>query len=341
MNAPHSVLIVKLSAIGDVIHGIPAAVALKRSFPDSIIGWAVEGRSADILTGHTAIDHLIRLPRGWLKSFKHVAHLRRQLKTFNADVVVDLQGLLKSSVVTMLSGSRRRIGHARPESRECAWLSYTDPITSDSEHVVERNLDLLQPLGIAKDTIEFDMPNWPVSQRRTENWLAQLQFSVPPIIINPGAGWKSKRWPPERFAALAKAFWQKYQVGSLVVWGGPSEEITAREIVAKAGNAARLAPATSLQDLGELCRKARLFVSGDTGPLHLAAAVGTPCVGLFGPVPARRNGPYGIEHVVVEPSSSARPCWKDRKTDTESMASISVDQVVTAVESTLDRSNVA
>ena len=171
MNAPHSVLIVKLSAIGDVIHGIPAAVALKQSFPDSIIGWAVEGRSADILTGHTAIDHLIRLPRGWLKSFKHVAHLRRQLKTFNADVVVDLQGLLKSSVVTMLSGSRRRIGHARPESRECAWLSYTDPITSDSEHVVERNLDLLQPLGITKDTIEFDMPNWPVSQRRTENWL--------------------------------------------------------------------------------------------------------------------------------------------------------------------------
>ena len=341
MNAPRSIVIVKLSAIGDVIHGIPTAVALKQSFPDSTISWVVEGRSADVLAGHNAVDHLFRLPRGWLKSFKQVLHLRQQLRRFQADAVIDLQGLLKSSVVTFLSGSRLRIGHAKPESREGAWLTYTDPIVSGSEHVVERNLDLLRPLGIKKNSFGFDMPTWPVSQQRVEKWLSQLQFQAQPIIINPGAGWISKRWPPDRFATFAKAVWQKHRVESLVVWGGSSEEKIAKEIVEKAGQGTTLAPATTLQDLGELCRKARLFISGDTGPLHLAAAVGTPCVGLFGPVPAARNGPYGNKHIIIEPPPAVRPHWKDRKTDTESMAAITVEQVLAAVESGLRRTNAA
>ena len=341
MNAPRSIVIVKLSAIGDVIHGIPTAVALKQSFPDSTISWVVEGRSADILAGHNAVDHLFRLPRGWLKSFKQILHLRQQLRRFQADVVIDLQGLLKSSVVTFLAGSRLRIGHAKPESREGAWITYTDPIVSRSEHVVERNLDLLRPLGIKKKSFGFDMPTWPVSQRRIEKWFSQLQFQAQPMIINPGAGWISKQWPPDRFATFAKAMWQKHRVESLVVWGGSSEEKIAKEIVGNAGRGTTLAPATTLQDLGELCRKARLFISGDTGPLHLAAAVGTPCVGLFGPVPAARNGPYGNKHIIIEPPPAVRPHWKNRKTDTESMAAITVEQVLAAVESGLRRTNAA
>ena len=341
MNAPRSIVIVKLSAIGDVIHGIPTAVALKQSFPDSTISWVVEGRSADILAGHNAVDHLFRLPRGWLKSFKQILHLRQQLRRFQADAVIDLQGLLKSSVVTFLAGSRLRIGHAKPESREGAWITYTDPIVSRSEHVVERNLDLLRPLGIKKNSFGFDMPTWPVSQRRIEKWFSQLQFQAQPMIINPGAGWISKQWPPDRFATFAKAMWQKHRVESLVVWGGSSEEKIAKEIVRNAGRGTTLAPATTLQDLGELCRKARLFISGDTGPLHLAAAVGTPCVGLFGPVPAARNGPYGNKHIIIEPPPAVRPHWKNRKTDTESMAAITVEQVLAAVESGLRRTNAA
>jgi ADP-heptose:LPS heptosyltransferase len=185
------------------------------------------------------------------------------------------------------------------------------------------------------------MPTWPVSQRRIEKWHSQLQFQAPPIIINPGAGWTSKQWSPDRFASFAKAVWQKHRVESLVVWGGSAEEKIAKVIVEKAGRGTKLAPATTLQDLGELCRKARLFISGDTGPLHLAAAIGTPCVGLFGPVPAARNGPYGKEHIVIEPPSAVRPHWKDRKTDTESMAAITVEQVLAAVEPGLSRTNAA
>ena len=341
MNAPRSIVIVKLSAIGDVIHGIPTAVALKQSFPDSTISWVVEGRSADVLAGHNAVDHLFRLPRGWLKSFQQVLHLRQQLRKFKADAVLDLQGLFKSGVATFLAGSRLRIGHAKPESREGAWIAYTDPILSASEHVVERNLDLLRPLGIGKKFFGFNMPTWPVSQRRIEKWHSQLQFQAPPIIINPGAGWTSKQWSPDRFASFAKAVWQKHRVESLVVWGGSAEEKIAKVIVEKAGRGTKLAPATTLQDLGELCRKARLFISGDTGPLHLAAAIGTPCVGLFGPVPAARNGPYGKKHIVIEPPSAVRPHWKDRKTDTESMAAITVEQVLAAVEPGLGRTSAA
>ncbi|NDH93346.1 MAG: lipopolysaccharide heptosyltransferase family protein, partial [Planctomycetia bacterium] len=120
-----------------------------------------------------------------------------------------------------------------------------------------------------------------------------------------------------------------------------AEEATAREIVTVAGDAATLAPATSLQDLGELFRMSPLVVSGDTGPLHLAAAVGARCVGLFGPVPAERNGPYGRGHVIVEPPADLRPRWEDRKTDTAAMAAISVDQVMQAVETALSRADAA
>ena len=118
MITPSSIVIVKLSAIGDVLHGLPVAVALKRAFPRARIGWAVEGRAADVLAGHRAVDHLFRLPRRWLKSPSAVLTLRQQLRAFSPDVAIDLQGLLKSGVATWLSGARIRIGFARPIARE-------------------------------------------------------------------------------------------------------------------------------------------------------------------------------------------------------------------------------
>ena len=159
MHAPRSIVIVKLSAIGDVLHGVPVAVAAKRAFPDCRIGWVVEGRAADVLAGHPAIDHLFRMPRGWLKSTSQVLSLKRQLRAFAADVAVDLQGLLKSGVATWLSGAPVRIGHARPSSREHAWLAYTHPVATTLAHVVERNCALLSPLGIAATLPDFEMPH--------------------------------------------------------------------------------------------------------------------------------------------------------------------------------------
>lgn len=340
MPAPQSIVVVKLSAIGDVLHGVPTAVALKRAYPQARIGWVVEGRAGDVLAGHPAIDHLFRLPRGWLKSFATIRGLRRQLRDFAPDVAIDLQGLLKSGLPTWLSGARLRIGHAAPESREQAWRFYTHAVEATEPHVVDRNLRLLSPLGIETDRAAFDMPRWPVSRLRMQEWLATLRLPRSPALINPGAGWPSKIWPAERFAAVAREL-DRRGVPSVVVWGGDAERAAAERIVAASAGAARMAPSTTLQDLGELCRLARVFISSDTGPLHLAAAVGTPCVGLFGPVPAKRNGPYGPGHRTVEPPVSLRPAWADRKTDRVAMDAIDVDSVIAATSAVLARSAAA
>jgi len=341
MDAPRAIVFVKLSAIGDVLHGVPAAVAAKRRFPRTRIGWVVEGRAADVLSGHPCIDHLFRLPRGWLKSPAAVWSLRRQLRGFDADVAVDMQGLLKSGVATWLTGARLRIGHAAPESREYSWLSLTRTVPAGGGHVVDRNLGLLAPLGIYAPAAAFDMPDWPVSRERMQQWLASLRLSAPPVLLNPGAGWPSKLWPEERFAAVARGLHERHGRSSVVVWGGDRERAAAERIAAAAPRCAIVAPPTSLQDLGTLARLARLFVSGDTGPLHLAAAVGTPCVGLFGPVPAERNGPYGAGHAAVEPPATLRPEWRDRKTDTLAMAGIDVDRVLAACDRLLRRADAA
>lgn len=341
MRPPRSIVIVKLSAIGDVIHGIPTAVALRRAFPAARIGWVVEGRSADVLAGHQAIDHLFRLPRRWLTSPRTVLRLRHQLRWFGADVALDLQGLLKSGVATWLSGAPIRIGHARPTSREHAWLAYTHPVDTTLTHVVERNCDLLSPLGVVATMPAFEMPHWPVSRLRMQHWLQSQRLGLPPAIINPGAGWRSKLWPAERFAAVARGLHRRDGIPSVVAWAGDVEKAAAEQIVAESLGAAILAPQTTLQDLGELARLAQVFISSDTGPLHLAAAVGTPCVGLFGPVPGSRNGPYGRQHVFVEPAAPLRPNWDDRKTDMLSMHGIEVDAVLAAVKNLRARSQAA
>ena len=335
MPAPRSIVVVKLSAIGDVIHGVPVAVAIKRAFPETRIGWAVEGRTADVLAGHPAIDHIFRLPRGGLKSPRAVLGLRRQLLAFRPDVTLDLQGLLKSGVASWLSGARLRIGPARPDAREGSWLAATHRVAVQATHVVDRNCELLAPLGIPARPAEFVMPHWPVSRLRMQHWLATQRLAQRPVILNPGAGWRSKLWPLDRFSATARGMRRLHGQPVIVVWGGDAERAAAERIVADAADSAIMAPATSLQDLGELCRLAGLFISSDTGPLHLAAAVGTPCVGLFGPVPAERNGPYGPGHACVEPPAGLRPAWEDRKTDLRSMAGIEVPSVLAAAESLL------
>ena len=341
MHSPRSIVIVKLSAIGDVLHGVPVAVAAKRAFPDCRIGWVVEGRAADVLAGHPAIDHLFRMPRGWLKSASQVLSLKRQLQAFAADVAVDLQGLLKSGVATWLSGAPVRIGYARPASREHAWLAYTHPVHTTLTHVVERNCDLLSPLGVVATMPAFEMPHWPVSRLRMQQWLQAQRLGATPAIINPGAGWRSKLWPAERFAAVARGLHRRDGMPSVVAWAGDVEKAAAEQIVNESLGAAILAPQTTLQDLGELARLARVFISSDTGPLHLATAVGTPCVGLFGPVPGSRNGPYGPQHACVEPAAPLRPAWEDRKTDMLSMHGIEVDAVLAATQNLLARSQAA
>jgi heptosyltransferase-1 len=336
MRPPRTILLVKLSAIGDALHGIPAAVAAKDAFPEAIIGWVVEGRSAEVLEGHAAIDRVFRLPRGWAKRPAELLRIRGALRGFAPDVTIDMQGLFKSALLTAIAGSRVRVGHARPEAREGSWLATNRRIAPALPHVVERNCGLLAALGVRDIVPRFDMPRWPTARARMEQWVTSLGPGPAPVILNPGAGWSSKLWPEERFAAVARRLSAETGRRCIVVWGGAGERALAERIAT--GGDCILAPQTSLQELGELCRLGALFISSDTGPLHLAAAVGTPCVGLFGPVPAVRNGPFGAGHATVEPPPSARPPWKERKTDSRAMAAIGVEPVVAAATTILARS---
>ena len=199
---------------------------------------------------------------------------------------------------------------------------------------MDRNLELLCPLGITAPRVAFDVPR-AVDEARADEILAAAEMPRGLAIINPGAGWPSKLWPPERFAAVARYLGHDRGLLSLVVWAGSQERLLAERIVSASEGYAWTAPATSLTELAAPVRRARLFVSSDTGPLHLAAAVGTPCVALFGPMPAERNGPYGTGHVAVQKMCLAGSSRSRRTAGPESMLSITVEDVVCACDQVL------
>jgi heptosyltransferase I len=330
------ILMVRLSAIGDVLHALPVLNALRDAMPRAFLAWVVEGRAAEVVRGHRALDELIVLKRGWLKSPAAVVNLRRRLRALRFDTTLDLQGLSKSAIAARLSSAPRRIGFDGRDGREVSrWLN-NHLVQPSRTHVIDRNLELLRPLGITNPTARFDLEDSPVNASAARKI---LDFNVlrPFAVINPGAGWPSKVWPAERYAAVARYLGQSRGLGSLVVWAGEQERAWAEKIVAGAAGHATMAPSTSLGELAAIVRQAAIFVGSDTGPLHLAAAVGTPCVGLFGPMPAERNGPYGPQHVAVQKMTLKGTSRERRAAGPESMEAIWVEHVTQACGQILDR----
>jgi lipopolysaccharide heptosyltransferase I len=342
-NSPR-ILIVKLTAIGDIVHAMPVACALRAHFPSAFTGWLAEGRAADILRGHRAIDELIVAPRRWSRSLRSIWALRRKLRRFDFDVTLDLQGLTKSALAAWLCGAKHRIGFAGAMGREIStWLN-NDRRVVRSPHVVDRYLELLGALGIERPEVTFDVPRPAAEATQVEQMLAQTSLSHWErggardfTVINPGAGWPSKRWPPKRFAAVARHLLERHNLPSLVAWAGPEEHAWAQTIAAESNGAASVAPSTSLLELAELARRARLFIAADTGPLHVAAAVGTPCVGLFGPMPAERNGAYGPGHVAIQKARLQGGSRARRRADNGTMLAITVEDVANACDKLLAR----
>jgi len=336
---PHSprILIVRLSAIGDVIHALPVLCALREEYPEAFLGWVVEGQAGGLLRGHAALDELITLPRGWLKSPAAVWQLRRRLRRLRFDVAIDVQGLTKSAVAAWLSGASRRIGFGDEKGRELSRWFYTEPVRAAAAHVIDCNLELLRPLGIASAKPRFDLPEHAEARQAAERIIEEARLSDGFAMVTPGAGWPSKLWPPERFAAVAAYLGRGWGLPTLVVWAGEEELRRARQVVAGSRSHARLAPPTSLTELAALARRARLFVGSDTGPVHLAAAVGTPCVGLYGPMPAERNGPYGPQHVAIEQMRFEGTSRQRRTAPPEVIESIHVDHVCAAAARILRR----
>jgi heptosyltransferase I len=338
---PPRILIVKLTAIGDVIHAMPVAAALREAFPGAHIGWLAEGRCGDLLRGHPALDELLVVRRRWLKSPREVWRLRGMLRPRRFDVAIDLQGLTKSAVASWLSGAKRRIGFGGAMGREAStWLN-NEHVVPMRRHIVEMNLELLRPLGIASPAVRFRLPRYAEQAALVERHLQQLGLSERFAVINPAAGWSSKLWPPERFAVVARHLEQVHGLPVLVVWGGPDERPLAERIVGEARGSALLAPSTSLWELAELARRAALFVASDTGPLHLAAAVGTPCVGLFGPMPAERNGPYGTKHMTVQKMQLPPSQRRLRRTDPTAMLAIMPEDVCRACDEAIEKNALA
>ena len=298
--------IVKLSSIGDVVHALPVAAALKRARPSAHVSWIVEAREATLVSGHPDVDEVIVADtRGWRRrgavGVREAWRLARALRRRRFDVAVDLQGLLKSAIVTALTRAPRRIGFTAGASREWASACATNVRVRPPgrAHVVEQYLALLGPLGISEPAVEFRLPVDTVAASFVDRFLAEsgVAPSDPLVLVNPGAGRPEKRWPRERFGELARRLTAETGIRVVVVWG-PGEERDAEAIAAEGG--ATRAPSTTLREMAALARRARLVIAADTGPLHIAAAVGTPCVGLFGPTSGVRNGPYGPDHRVLQ-----------------------------------------
>ena len=328
-------LIVRLGAIGDIVHTVPVAAALRRARPDWTIDWLVERRHARVLSWFHVNDHTIAVdPAGpWSATVAVV----RGLRAAKYDVVLDAQGLLKSAVLARLAGGARTVGFDRPWLREpaAAWF-YTEAVdATGAVHVAERNLRLLRAVGV--DDVRIDTPlGVPDSPIVADVTAAEGSRYG---IVNPGAGWPNKRWPPERWGQLVAEVQRRRGFPWIVVWG-PGEEALARAVEEASAGAAMMAPATSMEDLVALLARATIVLAGDTGPLHLAAAARTPVVGIYGPTDPLRNGPWSPEDLCVS-RFSACGCHHKRRCTAAAwcLASVSVDEMVEAVERRLGAGN--
>ncbi len=352
---PERLLIVRLSAMGDVIHTMYAAQALREAFPQAMMGWLIEERWAELLCApgtarrgprspqRPLVDwvHTVNL-RGWQRSFATLATVQRIAQVWNDvrsvgyDVAIDLQGAIRSAVLARWSGSRIVYGAAEPrESPASLW--YTRRAITRGAHVIEQNLSVAEAVAHTKMSLpQVEFPHDPDAERSIDRLLADSTASGF-AILNPGAGWGAKRWPAERYGRVAREL-AAGGVRSIINYG-PGEEDIARE-AESASEGAAMPMQTSISGLIALTHRARLFVGGDTGPMHLAAALDVPVVAIFGPTDPARNGPYGTRSVVLRnPASTTSHARKSQPDD--AMLEISVNAVVEAARRLLNGSPVA
>jgi lipopolysaccharide heptosyltransferase I len=332
-------LIVRLGALGDVVHAIPVAAALRRAFPAARIDWLVSAKHREILDLVPVIDRLLGLnDRGDATGGASFVAAVRELRRARYDVALDLQGLIKSALLARSSGAPRVVGFSSRYARERgARLFYTDAHdpgrgglydSRETRHVVDINLGLLAAVGVTSPAREF-----PIEAVDSAAARAMLDRSGGRYaLLNPGAAWPNKRWPPERLAAVACQLRARHGLRSVVLWG-PGEEALAAEVVRAADGAALLSPRTTIADLVALARGAALMVSGDTGPTHIAAALGTPIVGIYGPTRPARNGPMSPLDITVSRDADCR-CHHLRRCRLDRMCllDIEVAEVAAAAE---------
>jgi lipopolysaccharide heptosyltransferase I len=322
-------LIVRLGSLGDVVHAIPAVAALKRRHPSSVIDWVVDPRYVDLVRLVTVVGSVIPFdPRRSLSAFWAWRQIGRDV---NYDAAIDLQGLLKSAVLARSVGARQTIGFTREHLREpLARFFYSETVDpGEAPHVIQKGIALMRALGVDDPTVTFPL----TIPRSSAADAVAVQFgSSGYALINPGAAWPNKRWPPERFGAVAAAIRERHGLRSVVLWG-PGEEGAASAVVAASRGAAEQAPPTTITDIVAVAKGASLMVSGDTGPLHIGAAVGTPIVSLFGPTRAERNGPWLPSDISISRFDQCVCHYRRRCRRSEPcIDDISVESVIAAIE---------
>ncbi len=330
------ILLVRLSALGDVVQCLPALAALRKSRPDAEIGWLVEDRHAGALQGHPQIDRLFCFERksGGLSAAWRV---RGEIRAWAPQVAVDLQGNLKGGILTRLSGAPRRIGLPPGEARECAHLFATEtvPPGPEGEHRADRALRLVAPLGATGPAAPVLPPLRPEAVAAMTAALAEMGAAGQPYaLLVPGTSdfGAFKRWPARRFGELAQRLLAERGLASLVAFG-PGQRELADAVVAAASGSARLAPVT--RDLNEflaLVSGAALVVGADSGPVVLASALGVPTVALFGPKDPAIYAPRGARTAVVWKRVYCSPCRLRQCGDPICMTTMETAEAWSAVE---------
>jgi heptosyltransferase-1 len=317
-NQQLRVLILRLGAMGDILHALPAVTALRAKHPEWFIGWAVEPQWRGLLSTEGAeirspampiADQLHIVPaKEWgrrpfsKRTIGQIRQTRRELRAARYDVCVDLQGAVRSAVLGKWAHAHRLIGEEKPREWAARYL-FDEQVSTKGTHVIEQAIEVAN--AVAREELPVMLPWLPVSEEAEEYCDQQLaEFARRPfVILNPGAGWGAKRWPAERYGEVARLFVAK-EFG-VVINSGPGEEILAKEVNAASRNIA-LTLSPSLDELIALTRRTSLVIAGDTGPLHLASALGKPVIGIYGPTDPARNGPFGGRFRVLRHPESKR-----------------------------------
>ena len=322
-------LLVRLGSLGDIIHALPSAAALRDTFPSASIDWAVEPRWARLLRSNPDINDAICVDRATAAGM--MATLKR-VRAGRYTCAVDFQALYKSALLAFASLAPRRIGFKSSYAREgLAAVCYTERLNPQGPHKVDHNLILVEAAGAEKPP----SARFPLEIGAEDEEVVARELSLTGIrdyfVLNPGGGWLSKCWPAARYGELHRLLAARFGWRGVISFG-PGEENLAHEAIRAAGMPPPVAIPLDLGPLMALLHRAKFVVSADTGPLHLASALGAPVIGLYGPTDPSRNGPYSRADVIVRNPRSSITTYRREASYSPSMLSITVDRVVCAVE---------
>ena len=328
-------LIVRMSSIGDVVHVLPALAALRHHGWDA--GWLVETPAVALLERNAAVLRTHFLPRAQTLTLGAVRRAAAELRLEKYDAALDFQGLWKSALWARFAGTPRLVGFAsawRREPLSSLLIREGASPTSEAVHVIDKNLALLRALGIDEVGLrEFPLPVSEAEAVTVRQGLKSLRIGGF-VVLNPGGGWASKLWPPEGYGTVARALRER-GLDALVTWGPGEQALADRVVRASDGAAVRCFPTTLLEYI-ELCRETRLVIAADTGPLHVACAVGAPVLGLYGPTDPERNGPFSPDDRVVRRVPLCSPCHRRRcRVHDGVMKAITPTEVVRTIDARL------